>query len=355
MPALSRIDYVISQIRMGRRAHIAIGEARDNNKMKLKIVMEPADAGPISDILAATLIALLNGIRSSCQSYIVTDRGHGYSSGKAEISFWMSERNDHEEILLPPPAPPSLPLPGEHPPFILNPTAPEFVPSPSEEQEESVIRGQDSMQEQSAAIITASSPLSSMAANLEGMLASSCSDLDGIRQQLADIEERNMASDSNIAFAIATASSTHSAAPSVAGSGAEASGAEQHATPTSPYNAAYLERLSKAGVSKDDKAMNLFLNKHGDSKSVSGSLQGVERYFHDRLDITSAFLAQQVGLPAQYGASWDVLKSAILCTLEEEEFKSSTSISLGYILHHISKQSPPPSPEKVHRKARRKK
>jgi len=353
MPALSRIDYVVSQISMGRRAHISIGEAHDSTKMKLKIVMESASSGPISTTLAATLIAFLNSIRATCQSYTVTDRGHGYSSGKAEICFWMSKHSEDDATLLPPPAPPCLPV--EHAPSVLDPAAPEFAPSRNEQKEETAAPDQEHMQEHPASRIVGSSSLSNMATSLGGMVASSRSDLEAICQQLDVIEQRNAASGSNVTCTIASASFADSAAASAAGSVAEAPATEQHTAPTSPYNAEYLERLRNAGISKDDKAINLFLNKHGDIKSVIDSLQGLERYFHDRLNIISAFLAKQVGLPPPYGSSWVVLKSAVLTTLEEEEFRSSTSTSLGYVLHHISKQSPPSSPEKVQRKTRRKK
>jgi len=265
----------------------------------------------------------------------------------------MSKHSEDDVTLLPPPAPPFWPV--EHAASVLDPAAPEFAPSQNQKQEETAVPDQEHMQEHPLSSIVDSSSLSNMAASLEGMVASSRSDLDAVRQQLDDIEKLNSASGFNITGTIASTSSADIVAASAAGSVAEAPATEQHTAPASPYNAEYLERLRNAGGSKDDKAINLFLNKHGDLKSVIDSLQGLERYFHDRLNIMSAFLAKQVGLPPWYGSSWDVLKSAVLTTLEEEEFKSSTSTSLGYVLHHISKQSPPSCPEKVHRKARRKK
>ena len=126
------------------------------------------------------------------------------------------------------------------------------------------------------------------------------------------------------------------------------------ANPPSPYASSFLERLSKAGGSKDDKAMNLFLNRHGDAACVVAALEGAEKYFSGRLDIMAAFLAQQVNLSPALGSSWSSFKSAVLGALGEEPRRSDPSISLGYVLHTISKQTPPASSEKVHRKARRK-
>ena len=66
MVVVSRIDWIIGQIRMGRRAHIAIGEAQDASKVKIKIILDPADSGEISPALADTLISTLQNVRTSC-------------------------------------------------------------------------------------------------------------------------------------------------------------------------------------------------------------------------------------------------------------------------------------------------
>ena len=197
------------------------------------------------------------------------------------------------------------------------------------------------------------SSLSSATADMENMLVASRAGQDEIQQRMARFETggRDTVSGPNI-----SSSSSYDALPNIVSNivpeaGGEDAAAAAQTSSVSPYNASFLTSLSKAGMKKDDKVINLLLNKHGNPQDVIASLEGVERYFPDRLDTTAKFLAQQVGL---HISSWISLKAAVLNALEDDDLKSSSTISLGYVLKHVSEKLPP-SPEKVHGKARRKK
>jgi len=43
----------------------------------------------------------------------------------------------------------------------------------------------------------------------------------------------------------------------------------------SPFNEGFSEKLASSATNKDDKVINLFLNKHGDRDAVRGSLEGL--------------------------------------------------------------------------------
>ena len=99
MPLVARLDWVLHQLRMGRRGHISIGSARDGNKYKIKISLEPADAGVIDPAVLFAVTKILGTVRDMVQHGVATDRGHKHSSGHSEICIWVSlaQPVDHEE------------------------------------------------------------------------------------------------------------------------------------------------------------------------------------------------------------------------------------------------------------------
>jgi len=176
--------------------------------------------------------------------------------------------------------------------------------------------------------------------------------MDEIQQRLAQIEEPSKAYGRNKAvsssFGVAP-KATDDNIPLESDNGASNAGPQE--STASHYNTGFLSSLTKAGLSKDDKVINLLLNKHGDSSTVIGSMEGLERYFPSRLDTVAQLIAKQLGLQM---SSWSSLKATVLDALEAEHPKFSSGASLGYVLKHIS-ETLPPSPAKVHRKARHKK
>lgn len=90
MPVVARLDWVARQLAMGRRAHIAIGEAKDCKKVKVTITMEAATSGSITPVVLSSLNMTLSMVRMLALSGICTDRGHRHSSGRSVICIWIS-------------------------------------------------------------------------------------------------------------------------------------------------------------------------------------------------------------------------------------------------------------------------
>jgi len=104
--------------------------------------------------------------------------------------------------------------------------------------------------------------------------------------------------------------------------------------------------------STTDKVVNLFINKHGNCKEVLASLQGMERYFSNRLDELAGFLARQFKLNI---TSWHALTTATTSALERPEYTENPSISLAYLWSQMDDKASDPalqSPAKPHRKTR---
>ena len=91
MPVTGRIDWILRQVRMGRRRHVTIGVALDPRKCKFKVTLDAAaDGCPITPMVEEALIGVLTGLRALAHNGVATDRGHRYSSGISEVSFWVS-------------------------------------------------------------------------------------------------------------------------------------------------------------------------------------------------------------------------------------------------------------------------
>jgi len=277
---------------------------------------------------------------------VVTDKGHSStSSNKSVVEFWIRQPGESDSSM--------NKDSKKEVPTSTGETLSEFPleqAAPLENQDDqsgmmdnlpSSLAGQSSM------MSDIMSTLSGATAEMKDVLATSNADLAAIRERLSAFE--SWGASSSTALPSSSGMPAQSIAPTAPGTVVQTTVAS-----SLPYSTSYLEKLSKAGGSKDDKAMNLFLNRHGDATSVFTALDGLERYFSERLDTAAAFLANQIGLAPALGSSWSSLKSAVRSALEEEPLRSSSSISLGYVLHTMSKQTPPASPEKAHRKAPRK-
>ena len=101
MPVVARLDWIARQIQMGRRAHFAVGEARDSGKWKIKVCLRPPEEGSTDIAASAGLLALVIHLRHQVVHWVAVDRGHRYSSGVSEISIWLSAKGgkDGNDIL----------------------------------------------------------------------------------------------------------------------------------------------------------------------------------------------------------------------------------------------------------------
>ena len=107
MPCLGRIEWLSRQIEGGRRAHLCISQAADATKLKYRFVLCPAGEGPASRVLRTQLLEQLVHLRGLLASHVVMDRGHRFSSGIAEIAFWLQPIRPGGAAALPgPPGPP---------------------------------------------------------------------------------------------------------------------------------------------------------------------------------------------------------------------------------------------------------
>ena len=90
MPVLSRVDWMCRQLAMGRRARITVGQARDRNKVKVKVVLDAAHDGAMDAFAAAGVHAILLLVRDWIISHRAVDRGHKHSDQSSEVSIWIS-------------------------------------------------------------------------------------------------------------------------------------------------------------------------------------------------------------------------------------------------------------------------
>ena len=90
MPVLDRCDWIIDQLKAGRIGHIAVGAARDPNKAKVKVSLQPWSAGRADPCVTAAVVLTMYQVKQMVQSHVAMDRGHKHSSGAAEIAFWLS-------------------------------------------------------------------------------------------------------------------------------------------------------------------------------------------------------------------------------------------------------------------------
>ena len=96
MPVIARIDWVISQLSLGRKVHIALSTARDYNKTKCKVVVYPLPEGSPSTFTKNLLYMQLVWLRDLTLNSVSVDRGHKHSKGTSEIQIWLSEHTHNE-------------------------------------------------------------------------------------------------------------------------------------------------------------------------------------------------------------------------------------------------------------------
>ena len=99
MTVTARIDWVLLQLYLGRKIHLALSTAQDFSKAKCKIVVYPLCEGSPSAIAWHLLYTQLVWIRNLTLNTICVDWGHEYSKGTSMIQIWFSEHAYDEAVI----------------------------------------------------------------------------------------------------------------------------------------------------------------------------------------------------------------------------------------------------------------
>ena len=89
MPVVSRLDWIVRQLQMGRSGHVVVGPAQDPLKLKVKIVLQPPSLGALSIPARIGVEAVLAHVRQMATQHVAVDRGHKHSSGLSEVAIWI--------------------------------------------------------------------------------------------------------------------------------------------------------------------------------------------------------------------------------------------------------------------------
>eukprot|EP00928_Gymnodinium_smaydae_P055972 TRINITY_DN39431_c1_g1_i1.p1 TRINITY_DN39431_c1_g1~~TRINITY_DN39431_c1_g1_i1.p1 ORF type:complete len:358 (+),score=37.34 TRINITY_DN39431_c1_g1_i1:70-1143(+) len=99
MPIASRLDWIEREILNGRDAHVAFGPARENGKLKVKILLF-ASFG-LHSLVRDSLLTTIHYVRALLHDgLIVVDRGHKHSNGTTEIGIWLNRVANDSSVLV---------------------------------------------------------------------------------------------------------------------------------------------------------------------------------------------------------------------------------------------------------------
>ena len=87
MPVVSRIDWVMRQLQLGRSGHVIIGPAQGPLKLKVRIVLQPPSSGALSAAARVSVEMVLANVRTPTTQHVAVHRGHRHSSGLSEIAI----------------------------------------------------------------------------------------------------------------------------------------------------------------------------------------------------------------------------------------------------------------------------
>eukprot|EP00928_Gymnodinium_smaydae_P100244 TRINITY_DN9791_c0_g1_i1.p1 TRINITY_DN9791_c0_g1~~TRINITY_DN9791_c0_g1_i1.p1 ORF type:complete len:382 (-),score=24.17 TRINITY_DN9791_c0_g1_i1:155-1240(-) len=91
MVVIDRLDWIARQVSWGRVAHLSVGRAADQSKIKIKVTLHPASTNTCDVFCAEAVVAFLSAIRPLLCNNIAVDRGHRHSDGTSVISFWIEK------------------------------------------------------------------------------------------------------------------------------------------------------------------------------------------------------------------------------------------------------------------------
>ena len=90
MVVAARIAWIMRQVDLRRKVHIAFGGANDNGKAKVKITVQQSNAGHADHVAASMVRSVLEHLQTSLVSFVAVDRGHRFSNGVSEVSIWLA-------------------------------------------------------------------------------------------------------------------------------------------------------------------------------------------------------------------------------------------------------------------------
>eukprot|EP00928_Gymnodinium_smaydae_P069680 TRINITY_DN5331_c0_g1_i1.p1 TRINITY_DN5331_c0_g1~~TRINITY_DN5331_c0_g1_i1.p1 ORF type:complete len:388 (-),score=18.61 TRINITY_DN5331_c0_g1_i1:130-1224(-) len=97
MPIYSRLDWIASQVIAGRSTHLSIGAAKDGNKLKIKICMQPSyNMQPVVRDYQLTVVQHIRDLLAS--GFVAMDRGHKHSDGMSEVSIWLHRTREPDHV-----------------------------------------------------------------------------------------------------------------------------------------------------------------------------------------------------------------------------------------------------------------
>lgn len=96
MPVVARLDWISRQMAMQRQVHIHVGQARDADKVKYRIILEPPQSqmGALEAPTMRILQSWIASIRRHVQRGSAMDRGHRHTSGRSVVDIWARDVNE---------------------------------------------------------------------------------------------------------------------------------------------------------------------------------------------------------------------------------------------------------------------
>ena len=91
----------------------------------------------------------------------------------------------------------------------------------------------------------------------------------------------------------------------------------------------YLEEFRNDSLNKDDKVINIFLNKRTDIDHYNENLEGLQKYFSDGLPALGRFLLERFHLP---GTSWQDLTSMVTAAVGADVNYRTNGFTLAAVL-----------------------
>ena len=91
MVVQARLSWLREQVRAGH--NVTVHFTRNHNTQKDKVRFCISTHGPTQAIPTSSLIlSAIDMVRDACMSCVVVDRGHRFSDGSTEASFWLKNK-----------------------------------------------------------------------------------------------------------------------------------------------------------------------------------------------------------------------------------------------------------------------
>ena len=304
-----RFTWLTHEIWLGRSASVSFSYNAESNREKIKFVLKSGYSS--KGVYRPALLAALSGLEVALANSIVTDKGH-YSRSRSEsvVEFWLQQLPDTNHAKACVNTSPDMPKKSvttkrrnedDDPPYSSNTFPEEHVcggPNFSEATLEGVtsfpLDGEDETPESprpcdDEADVNAASPLES-----------------STRQE------------NDQSFTTMAAGTSSSA----------------RATDNAQHDLEYLGSLSKFG--KEDKIINMLLNKLGKIQTARDSMEGLSKYFNTQLDALTQHLNRTFGLGF---STWPQLQQSVLNEIENNTLYGQHQFTLSAVLCELAEKS----------------